>query len=78
MFEKSLKSLNFGSNGKFTVLVHFGAQFTAGKPKVLLKTKISRKNAFLGMSNNISPRPQKNNRILVKSSKNKHILGPNL
>ena len=34
VFEKSFKILNFGSNGmqlKFTVLVHFGKQFTAEK-----------------------------------------------
>ena len=50
LFEKSLKSLNFDSSGthtKFTVLVYFGAQFTAGKPRILLKTKSSGKNYIL-------------------------------
>ena len=67
----------FGSNGtrlKFTVLFTFGAQFTAGKPKILLKTKIFAKTKSLGISNNVSPRSQKNYRILVKLSK-KYFLG---
>ena len=71
MSKKYFKSLNFGSNGtyaKFTVLVHFGVQFTAGKPKILLKTKISAKTASLGIINNISPRSEKNHKILVKLS----------
>ena len=39
VFEKSFKILNFGPNGthlKFTVLVHFGAQFSTRKPKIFL------------------------------------------
>ena len=79
VFEKSFNiPQNFGSNGmhpKFTVLVHFRAQFTAGKPKILLKTKISAKTTSLQISNNVSPRSQKNHRILVKLSK-KTFLGP--
>ena len=74
MLEKSFKILKFGSNGihwKITVLVHFGAPFTAGKPKILLKIKISAKAASVGISNNVSPRSQKNHRILVKLSKKK-------
>ena len=74
MFEKSFKILNFGSNGmhpKFTVLVHFGAQFTTPKPKNLLKTKIYTKTASLGIPNNVSPRSQRNHRILVELSKKK-------
>ena len=61
--------LNFESNGthpKVKVLVHFGDQFTVGKPKKLFKTKNSVKSA--GISNNVSPRSQKNHRILVKLS----------
>ena len=46
-----------------------GVQFTARKPKILLKTKISAKTTSLGISNNISPRSQKDHRILVKLSK---------
>ena len=63
VFEKSVKSLNFCSNGthtKFKVLVHFGVQFTAGKPKPLLKTKIFGTTASLGISNDVSLRSQKN------------------
>ena len=59
---KILQNFEFNSNGrhrKFTVLFHFGAQFTAGKPKILLKTKVSAKTTFLGISNSISPRSQK-------------------
>ena len=54
---------------KFTVLVHFGAQFTTPKPKKLLQTKIYTKTASLGIPNNVSPRSQKNHRILVELSK---------
>ena len=69
MFEKSFEILNFGSNAmhpKITVLVHFGTQFTAGKRKMLLKTKVFRKTASFRVSNNIIPRYQKNERILTK------------
>ena len=69
---KSFKILNFGSNGthpKFTVLVHFGTQFTIGKPKQFLKTKISAKTSSLWISINVSPRSQKHHRILIKLSK---------
>ena len=81
VFKKSLKILNFGSNEmhpKFTVLVHFRAQFTARKPKILLKSKISGKATSLGILNNVSPRSQKDHRILLKLSKSKHFLGSNL
>ena len=50
----------------FEFLVHFGTQFTAGKPKILIKTKISGKKNILGVSNNISPQVPENNRILAK------------
>ena len=75
VFQKSFKIFNFGSNGthpKFTVLVHFGAQFTARKLKILLKTRISAETTyipkFLGISNTVSLRCQKNHIILVKLS----------
>ena len=71
-FEKSFKILNFSLNGKhpkFTVLFHFGAWCTAGKPKILLKTKIFAKTISLGISNSISLVSQKNHKILVKSNK---------
>ena len=51
---------------KVTVSVHIGAHFTTGKPKILLKAKISAKTASLGIINNVSLRSQKNHRILVK------------
>ena len=72
VFGKSFKILSFGSNRthpKFTVLVHFGVQFTTGKPKILLNIKIFAKTVSLAISNNLSLRLQKNHRILVKSSK---------
>ena len=40
---------------KFTVLVHFGSQFTTQKPKKLPKTIIYTKTASLGIPNNVSP-----------------------
>ena len=79
VFGKSFKIFNFDSNEthpKFTVLVHFGVQFTTGQPKILLKTKIFAKAISLVISNSVSPRPQKNHRILVKSNK-KTLLGSN-
>ena len=66
-FEKFFKILHFGSNRtrtKFTVLVPFGAHFTAGKPKILLKTKISAKTTSLGISNSVSPGPRKITELL--------------
>ena len=66
MFKKSFKDLNFSLNGrhpKFTVLLQFGAQCTAGKPNILLKTKIFS--------------VPKNDRILVKLNK-KTFFGPKL
>ena len=50
LFQKSVKILNFGSNGtypKFTILVHFGVQFTARKAKMLLNTRISTKTSYI-------------------------------
>ena len=49
----------------FEFLVHFGTQFIAGKPKILIKTKVSGKN-ILGVSNNTSPQVPENNKILAK------------
>ena len=53
---------------KFTVLVQFGTQYTARKPNVLP----------LGVSDNISLRPQKNHIILVKLKKKKKLFRPKL
>ena len=80
VFKKSFKILNFGSNGmqlKFTVLIHIGAQYTDGKPKILVKTKISAKTTFSEIINNVTPRSQKNHIILVKLS-HKAFSGPKL
>ena len=60
----------------FTFLVHTRVQFTVAKPKILLKTKITAKIAPLVIINNVSPRSQKNHRILSSLAK-KHFLGPN-
>ena len=78
--------MRFGSNGshrKFTIWVHFGAQFTTRKPKVLLKTKICSKTTSLGISHNVSSRSQKNNKMLktlIQRKRNKHFLnfGPKI
>ena len=63
------------SGCKFLVLVHFGAQFTAGKLKILLKTKSSGKPISLGIWKSISPTSQKKSLFLVKLTKNKRF-GP--
>ena len=44
----------------------FGAQFTVGKSKILIKTKISAKRTSLGISNSDSPSSQKDYRVLIK------------
>ena len=75
LFKKSFQILNFGSNGmhpKFTVLVHFGTQFIAGKPKILLKTKVSGKTTSLGVSNKSQVPEKSHNSCKIK------FLGPNL
>ena len=80
VLEKSFEILNFSLNGrhvKFTVLFHFAAQCTAGKPKIMLKIKIFTKTGSLRISNSISTRSQKNHRVLVKLNK-KTFFGPKL
>ena len=57
------------------ISVHFAAQFTSGNQKILLKTKIYEKG-ILG-NNYLSPRSQKNHRILEKLSL-KTFFGPKL
>ena len=49
--------------------VHFWVQFTTGKPKESLKTKISAEIVSLVISKKVNLRPQKNHRILVELSK---------
>ena len=71
LFKKSFKILNFSINGrhlKFTVLFLFWAQFTTGKPKILLKTKMSTKTTSLGISNSVRLRPQ--NSCKIKQTRN--------
>ena len=80
VFEKSFKILNFDSNGmqlELTVSVYTEAQFTDGKPKRLVKTKIFVKTSSLGIVNYVTPRSQKNDRIVVKLSP-KTFYGPKL
>ena len=76
VFEKSFK-IN-GKHPKFTVLFRFGTQCTAGKPKILLKTKMFEKTTSLGISNSVSTRSQKKYRILVKLNRKKHFGGSKL
>ena len=73
VFEKSFKSLNFesiGTHRKFTVLVHFGIQFTPGKPKILLITKFSGKTTSLAIS--------KKSHYACKIKQKQIFFGPNL
>ena len=66
VFEKSFRISNFDSSRthpEFTVLVYFWTQYTAGKLKIFLKTEISKTTSW---GNNVSPRSQKNHRVLVK------------
>ena len=54
----------------------FGAQFTVGKSKILLKTKISAKMTSLGISNSDSTSSQKDYRVLIKLIKKRaHFRG---
>ena len=52
---KCLSTTN-GMYPKFTVLVHFWAQFTPGKQKILPKNKIFPETTFFRLSNDTSPR----------------------
>ena len=54
-----IDSASMKRHPRFTVLVHFGSQFTAVKPKILLKPKISAKTESLAISNAVSLRSQK-------------------
>ena len=81
VFEKSFKVLNFSLNEthpNFTVFVHLGGPIYRWKLKILQKIKIFAKTASFGISNNISPRSQKNKRMLVKSTKKKNTFGAKL
>ena len=62
---------------KLKVLVHFWAQFTPGKPKILPKTRIFPKTTSLWLSNNTSTRSQINRWILIKLIKKIHFGGKN-
>ena len=64
-----------GTHPKLTVLVHFGAQFTPGKPKILPKNKIFPETESLLLPTNTSTRSQINHRILIKLIKKNPFLG---
>ena len=74
-FSNFLAFLQKGDTQKRTVLVHFWALFTTRKSKVLTKTKIFSKNASSGISNSITSRSHKNNRILIKLIQKNHFGG---
>ena len=77
VFEQSFKIKCLSRNGthpKLTVLVHFGAQFTPGKPKILPKNKIFPETTSLLLPTNTSTRSQINHRILIKLIK-KNLFG---
>ena len=58
---------------KLKVLVHFWAQFTPGKTKILPKARIFPETTSLWISNNTSNRSQINHRILIKLIKKIHF-----
>ena len=60
---------------KLKVLVHFGAHFIPGKPKILPKTRIFSETKSLRLLNNRSTRSQINHRILIKLIKKIHFWG---
>ena len=69
MCEQCFKIKCLRTNGtypKFSVLVHFWAQFTPGKPKIFPKIKIFPETTSLGLSLDTSPNPQINRWILMK------------
>ena len=77
--EQCFKITCLSTNGtypKFTVLVHFWAQFTPGKMKILPKTKHFTETKSLGLSDDTSSKSQMNRRILIKFIKKPHFLGP--
>ena len=77
--ERCFKITCLSGNGtypKFSVLVHFWAQFTLRKMKILPKIKILPETASLGLSDDTSLKSQINRRILIKFIKNAHCLGP--
>ena len=69
VYEQCFKIKCLRTNGMFpklTVLVHFWAQFTPGKPKILPKIKILPETNFLELSNDTSSKSQINRRIFIK------------
>ena len=77
--ERKIKCLCWnGTYPKLTVLVHFWAQFTKGKPKILPKTKIFPETTFLWLSYNTSPRSQINHRIVIKLVKIQPFFWPKM
>ena len=79
LYEESLKLMSLRGKGtypKFWVLVHFWAQFTPGKHKILLKTLIFPKTTSFGLSDDTSPKSNRNHIILIYLIKKTHFLGP--
>ena len=78
--KQSFKIKCLSRNGNYTklkVLVHFAAQFVAGKPEIMPKTKIFPETTSLWILNNTSTRSQINHRILIKLIKKIHFWGKN-
>ena len=79
VYEQCFKIINISTNGtypKFSILVHFWAQFTPGKRNIFPKTKFFPQTTSFGLSDDTSPKSQINRRILIKIFKNTHFLGP--
>ena len=80
VFEKSFKILNFSLNRRypnFTVYFHFGAQFTTGKPKILLKNQTFCKNYILRIIKQRKSQVQEKSQNSCKIKRKKNYLGPN-
>ena len=68
LYEESLKLISLRGKGtypKFTVLVHFGAQFTPRKKKILEETLIFPQTTSFGLSDDTSPKSHINHRFLI-------------
>ena len=77
--ERKIKCLcGNGTYPKSTVLVHFWAQFTQEKPKILPKTKIFPETTFLWLSYNTSPKSQMSHRIVIKLVKIQPFFWPKM
>ena len=66
-----------GAYPKLKILVHFCAQFTSGKSKILPKARIFCETGSWWLSNSTSNSFRINQRILIKLTKKIHFLGKN-